>query len=317
MQKKDRQSYQSKKVLGQIFRSIDKSSYKNYKSSLTSDSIFDIRLRVPKMELYIAEARELRTTYNQNLSAHMNQFGVQTEAEICSGYVIKWLKKGKSKNNYQQHEYTMKAIKSFKNVWKKRFEKEFRDKSDLIDPSKRPLIEAKAAAWYYVTYHPNERERDMSVEGGFFSFPWIVSNIICEIAKRSTRKPDEIDIEASLPFSEEAIKEGSHELARMNDSLILVDEDIDDDEVDDEDEDDDEDDYDDDIEDDEDEEVVIYNLNSRDKKTHPAQTSNSIKNQEKPNQSDIISRPLEPHQSVVSADATTDELLKALNIDQL
>ncbi|KAI8647752.1 hypothetical protein BD408DRAFT_322436, partial [Parasitella parasitica] len=137
------------------------------------------------MELYIAEARELRTTYNHNLGAHMNQFGVQTEAEICSGYVIKWLKKGKSKTKFKQSDYTTKAMKAFKALWKRTFEAEFWDEAKLIDPSKKPFMEAKAAAWYYVTYHPNERKRDMSLEGGFFSFPWVVSKIICEIAKRS------------------------------------------------------------------------------------------------------------------------------------
>lgn len=233
MQKKDRESYQSKKVLGKIFRSIDKSNYKNYKSTLTSESEFDVRLRVPNMELYIQEARELRATYNNNLSAHMNQFGVQTEAEICSGYVIKWLKKGKSKNNYQQHEYTMKAIKSFKAVWKKTFFKEFRDASGMIDPAKRPLMEAKAAAWYYVTYHPNERERDMSLEGGFFSFPWIVSDLICEIAKRSKQKKDEVDIIASHTFTEEEIQQGKARLDVIRQEVIIVEQEDDDDDDDD------------------------------------------------------------------------------------
>ncbi|RCH78976.1 hypothetical protein CU098_000156, partial [Rhizopus stolonifer] len=166
MDKKDKESYPSRKVLGRIYRAIDKSDYKNYQSSMTAETTYDTRLRVPDMELYIAEARELRQKYNRNLIALMNQYGVQTEAEICSGYVIKWLKKGKSKSNYEHHNYTVKAVKSFKTTWKKDFEREFLDASKSIDPSKQHLLEAKAAAWYYVTYHTEERMRDMSLEGG-------------------------------------------------------------------------------------------------------------------------------------------------------
>ncbi|KAI8077095.1 hypothetical protein BDF21DRAFT_312865, partial [Thamnidium elegans] len=133
------------------------------------------------MEAYIKEARERKTVYNRNLLALMNQFGVQTEAEICSGYIIKWLKKGKSKTRFEQHDYTMKAVQSFKKLWQKYFEKEFYDANKALDLTQRAKIDAKAAAWYYVTYHPAERRRDLSLEGGFLSFPWCIYEYICEI----------------------------------------------------------------------------------------------------------------------------------------
>ncbi|GAN07814.1 RNA-dependent RNA polymerase 1 [Mucor ambiguus] len=305
MQKKDRESYQSKKVLGQIFRSIDKSNYKNYKSTLTSESEFDVRLRVPNMELYIQEARELRATYNNNLSAHMNQFGVQTEAEICSGYVIKWLKKGKSKNNYQQHEYTMRAIKSFKSVWKKTFFKEFKDGSGVIDPAKRPLMEAKAAAWYYVTYHPNERERDMSLEGGFFSFPWIVSDLICEIAKRSKQK-DELDIIASYPFTEEEIRQGKNKLDIMRQEVIIVEQEEDDDDDDEE--------IDSEHEVDEGDDDLIYVGDSS--KPYPTQANHPRSTNRSPASIMSPGFAMPSRRTIVhsSANATDEELIKALDL---
>lgn len=310
MQKKDRESYQSQKVLGQIFRSIDKSNYKNYKSTLTSESEFDVRLRVPNMDLYIQEARELRATYNNNLSAHMNQFGVQTEAEICSGYVIKWLKKGKSKNNYQQHEYTMKAIKSFKNLWKRTFFKEFKDASGMVDPAKRPMMEAKAAAWYYVTYHPNERERDMSLEGGFFSFPWIVSGLICEIAKRSKQKKDEVDIMASYPFTEEEIRQGKAKLDAMRQEIVIIEQDDDDDD------DDDEDDVDSGSEPDADEgdDDPIYVADSS--KLYPATANHPRSNDRSSSNTPPAIVPVPRHRTIVHslANATDEELMKTLGL---
>ncbi|OBZ89514.1 putative RNA-dependent RNA polymerase SHL2 [Choanephora cucurbitarum] len=220
MDKKDKDTYLSQKVLGRIYRAIDKADYKDYQSSMTAITEYDVRLRVPNMELYIADARELRQKYNRSLMALMNQYGVQTEAEICSGYIIKWLKKGKSKSNYEHHSYTMKAIKSFKATWRAEFEKEFLGPSNTVDPDKLPLLEAKAGAWYYVTYHPHEREKDMSVEGGFLSFPWVVYEYICHIAKKNRSQMDNFD--ALTPIAEENIKAGKLKLLRMRNDVPIV-----------------------------------------------------------------------------------------------
>lgn len=206
MQKKDKESYASKKVLGHIFRSIDKSDYKNYMSKLTEEAVYDTRMYLSGMAYYIGEARMLRRDYNRDLLALMNQNGVQTEAEIMSGYIIKWLKKGKSKTRYEQHDSTMKAIKSFKDLWRKEFEKEFMDDTQkTIDPVHRASMDAKAAAWYYVTYHPTERQRDFSEQGGFLSFPWVIHDYVCEIAKRNKHREPETSF--GLPVPESVIDE--------------------------------------------------------------------------------------------------------------
>ncbi|KAI8333219.1 RNA dependent RNA polymerase-domain-containing protein [Blakeslea trispora] len=230
MDKKDKDTYKSQKVLGRIYRAIDKSDYKDYQSSMTALTEYDTRMRVANMDLFIADARELRQRYNRNLMALMNQYGVQTEAEICSGYIIKWLKKGKSKSNYEHHNYTMKAIKSFKSAWRAEFENEFLSPSKTVDPDKYHLLEAKAAAWYYVTYHPIEREKDMSLEGSFLSFPWVVYEYICAIAKKNGSQVDNFD--ALTPVAEQKIKAGSIELQRLRNKgpvVEFVEEDDDDD----------------------------------------------------------------------------------------
>lgn len=311
MQKKDKESYPSKKVLGRIFRAIDKSDYKNYQSTLTSETVYDTRMHVPDKELYIAEARELRHEYNQNLAALMNQFAVQTEAEICSGYIIKWLKKGKSKSRYEQHDYTMKAVKSFKILWRKKFEQEFLDEKKNIDLSKRHFIDAKAAAWYYVAYHPYERSRDMSVEGGFFSFPWSIYEYICDIAKRS--KPRDLDIEALAPVPEDKIQDGRIKLLRQRnlDTFVLTVED-----------DTDEEEYSSEYEEYESDEssnaevitdagFSVPNRNFTDHSNHNNE-SNGNPQYNAAILNPIHQRPLEAHQSVVTADMTDVDLEEAL-----
>jgi hypothetical protein len=307
MQKKDKESYPSKKVLGRIFRAIDKSDYKDYQSTLTTEAVYDTRMHAPDKDLYVAEARELRREYNQNLDALMNQFGVQTEAEICSGYIIKWLKKGKSKSRYEQHDYTMKAVKAFKILWRKRFEQEFLDENKSVDLSKRHLIDAKAAAWYYVTYHPDERRRDMSVVGGFLSFPWCIYEYICDIAKRTKLK--DLDEEALAPIPENKIREGRLKLLkeRNQDKFIVFEDNADDDDSSSEYE---------DYQSDEssDAEVIAHkgffpssrNFANNNNETGPSpQSSSAILNP-------INQRALEPHQSIVTADVNDEDLAEAL-----
>lgn len=241
MEKKDKESYVSKKVLGLIFQSIDKSDYKNYHDGLEENLekkksfLYDPRLRVSGMELYIAEGREKRATYNRDLTSIMNQFGVQTEAEIFSGYIIKWLKDGNNKTKYTQHEYTMKAVKDFKALWKKEFEKEFYDDKKKVNLSLRSKIEAKAAAWHYVTYHPQERVRDINVEGGFLSFPWCIYEYICDITKGNTHKKLD-DPKYKEAIDEAIIKEGAEKFLRDRGNVPLVVDVIDDEDSDDDDE---------------------------------------------------------------------------------
>ncbi|KAI9354200.1 RNA dependent RNA polymerase-domain-containing protein [Pilaira anomala] len=317
MQKKDKDTYESKKVLGRIFRAIDKSNYKDYQSHLTEEAVYDPRLRVPDMELYIKEARESKILYNRDLSSLMNQFGVQTEAEICSGYVIKWLKKGKSKTRYEQHDATMKQVQAFKLSWKRQFEKEFLDSSKKLDLTQRAKIEAKAAAWYYVTYHPVERQRDSSLEGGFLSFPWSIYDYICEMAKRNMHKKID-DPALSAAFDEETILEGDKKLQLERGNAPLV---YDEDDEDEDDEDYDADDYETDSS--SDYEVITYNAPSRGvggigggSSAAAAAAASASGENTLVNTSSVINpthyHPLEPHQSIVGADATMDDLSRIL-----
>ncbi|KAI9493548.1 RNA dependent RNA polymerase-domain-containing protein [Zychaea mexicana] len=174
MEKKDKESYESQKVLGKMYRAIDKSDYREYQSHLVDNTVYDVRLRVPDMERYIQEARKLKGEYGRDLLALMNQYGVQTESEIVSGYIVKWLKKSNKKSMHEIHKQTMGSVLSMRKVWRDRFEQGLEDK-----PGAR---HAKAAAWYYVAYHPDERIKDFSDEGRFLSFPWVLVDIICEIA---------------------------------------------------------------------------------------------------------------------------------------
>ncbi|KAI8977018.1 hypothetical protein BDF20DRAFT_872429 [Mycotypha africana] len=312
MQKKDKPSYKSEKVLGKIFREIDKADYKNYQSTLTQETVYDTRMIVPDMELYIAEARTLKTQYNRQLYAHMNHYGIQTEAEVCSGFIIKWLKSGKNKSKYEQHDYAMKVINNFKSTWKKRFEQEFLDASKTIDKSRKHYIDAKAAAWYYVAYHPDERMKDMSVEGGFFSFPWCVYEYICDVAKRN--KPKE---KVNYPtIDEESIKEGIKKLAILRNDAAVIDDDEEDDMFDDEDDHD----YD-TLDESSDDEVIIaptpgrssiHRVLSAAGKPVISQANSGNRGSQDKTASQTLTSTSASRQTVLHADATEEDIVAAL-----
>lgn len=220
MQKKDKETYISKKVLGRIYRAINSDDYENYKTKLLDDTEFDPRLRVEGMERYIAEARELRARYNRDVTSLMNQYGIHTEAELLSGFVIDWGKKANTrKSTYDMTKQTMKTVSRLREEYQAEFEREFwLEGTKTISRDARPLLDAKAAAWYYVTYHPEERRRDISPEGKLLGFPWTVYPYICDIARRNTqRKVEPWMLDA---FDEEVIEQ--HCRAGTGNSRIQV-----------------------------------------------------------------------------------------------
>jgi RNA dependent RNA polymerase len=192
MEKKDKESYESQKVLGKIYRLIDKKDYRKYKDVLTSEATYDQRLYVEGMHRYIAEARELKLNYDRDILSLMNQFGVLSEAEIVSGYIIKWLRKDNKRRSHEVHKQTMHAVTSLRKVYRSEFYREFLDESKKeIARDRLPDVEAKAAAWHYVTYHPDEAARIVQKSPDrqrFFSFCWIVDTHLCNIAKNNSQQ---------------------------------------------------------------------------------------------------------------------------------
>ncbi|KAI9495484.1 RNA dependent RNA polymerase-domain-containing protein [Zychaea mexicana] len=255
MQKQDKRSYQSDKVLGRIYRYIESSDYEHYREKLLEDSTYDPRVWLAGSEEYIIEARDTQTRYNRDICALMNQYGVYTEAELVSGYVMEWKKRTSTrKSMFEQTTQVVRAVK----LMQKSYRKEFLTNIDKKDePLSKDALELKAAAWYYVTYHPKERLRFQSTETrALFSFPWVAYDYICEIAVRNTHRL----VEQSMldPIPETLIDLHRKDMfadIRIASYTIDSDEDDDDDDDDDDEEEEDDDDDDDDDPDDDDEDA--------------------------------------------------------------
>ncbi|PKY56302.1 RdRP-domain-containing protein [Rhizophagus irregularis] len=176
MEKPDKAVYQSKKVLGILYRSIKEEDYKPY-----VDLNFDKRLYVEGYVKYLEEARMLKKSYDRDVKALMNQFGIMTEFEVTSGYIINTHPIDKKKPR-DVVKCVMDAMIPIKKHYRKLFDSEFYyfNGSTIITMEASIQMEQKAFAWYYITYHPSEQSDENMI-----SFPWIVGDILCKIALRN------------------------------------------------------------------------------------------------------------------------------------
>jgi RNA-dependent RNA polymerase len=176
MEKPDKAVYQSRKVLGILYRSIKEEDYEPY-----IDSNFDTTLRVEGYEKYLEEARMLKSMYDKDIKALMNQFGIITEFEVTSGYIINTHPIDKKKPR-DVVKCVMDALTPIKKHYRKLFEKEFYcyDNDNIFTLEASIQMESKAYACYYVTYHPSERSYENMI-----SFPWIMGDILCKIASKN------------------------------------------------------------------------------------------------------------------------------------
>ncbi|RUS27038.1 RNA dependent RNA polymerase-domain-containing protein [Jimgerdemannia flammicorona] len=224
MEKPDKPSYESEKVLGVIYRSIQASDYESYESTLSYDLRFDCRIIVPGFEQFVPEARTLKFEYDHALRSLRNQYGIATEFELVSGYIMNYLQSG-HKREFERREQVMDSSAALRAQFVDKFEEEFAGKTDVTYARK-----AKAAAWYYVTYHPWEIQHAATDGPIMFSFPWLMSGLLCEIATGDTRKRDErtadmteFTIDALRRMVEEYHRERS-EGSEGSDYVVLEDE---------------------------------------------------------------------------------------------
>jgi RNA-dependent RNA polymerase len=186
MEKSDKSTYQSTKILGELYRSIEVVEFEP-ETRLN----FDNRLYVEGYEAYLEDARMLKRAYDADIRGLMNQFGIATEFEVTSGYIVNTITKVDRKKPRDVAKSVMDSINPIKRHYRKLFEEEFYGEgTNVISPEARSRMESKAYAWYYVTYHPSELGDDPAEN--MISFPWILHDILCDIAIRNNNKANTI-----------------------------------------------------------------------------------------------------------------------------
>lgn len=200
-------SYPSNDIQGQLYRMISPSLYESYTDQMMLKNcdriLYDARLKLAGMEPYIIEARDLKNRYYHDIKSLMDQYGINTEAELISGEVV-----DHSRQRLQDHhgkavlrEGMIKAMDALQRHYRQLFSQEFETKTDsnrgivfgsTVTHRDSPDVlvqkESKAAAWYYVTYHPTERTRQNDTI--MFSFPWLLIDLLCPVARRQLHSTD-------------------------------------------------------------------------------------------------------------------------------
>ena len=183
MEKPDKETYESKGVIGKLFRAVKDCSTNSGHIKAFSKEVarksYDPDMEVDGFMDYVDEASSFKEEYDYKLGCLMDQYEIKTEAEILSGSIMTM---SKSFDKYKDGEALRKAVRSLR----KEARGWFNGKSNADDRSED---DAKASAWYHVTYHPSYC--GCYNEGynwpHFLSFAWCVYDKLVVIKQRKMK----------------------------------------------------------------------------------------------------------------------------------
>lgn len=196
MKQRPLKTFTSAKPLGALYRST-KSMYERPLSN--TDCFYDPRMHVQDMYKYIIEARKTKAKYDHSLRILLGQYSVKTEIEFISGHIINWPKYFNEQYRPLFLEQIKAAYVRFRKYWKQVFNSQWASNINTTEnqsnnnQDQSAQIEAKAAAWYYVTYHHSEYKSDVIYNKTlqrYMSFPWVVDNYLIYIAHKNDSRPN-------------------------------------------------------------------------------------------------------------------------------
>ncbi|KAG2653839.1 hypothetical protein PVAP13_1NG415300 [Panicum virgatum] len=191
MEKLDKVTYESSGVIGRLYREIKKHTphIKHFTRDVARRS-YDTDLIVDGYEDYISEAIEFKEEYDFKLGNLMDHYGIKSEAEIISGCILKMAKNFTKSSDADAIRLAVRSLRKEARSW-------FSEMSTGEDGISQDAIEAKASAWYHVTYHPQYWG---SYNEGYdrphlISFPWCVyDRLLCIKQRRNFLRKMEPDL---------------------------------------------------------------------------------------------------------------------------
>ena len=121
----------------------------------------------------------------------MNQYGVMTEYEVVSGFIFNAIVNMERKKLREIQRAVSEVMAEIRRNYRQKFEEDIFAEYSIKSAAEaknqvniKSKLEAKACAWYYVTYHHHERG-DYRNEN-MMSFPWTVDDYLCDIARMNT-----------------------------------------------------------------------------------------------------------------------------------
>ncbi|KAH6807238.1 RNA-dependent RNA polymerase 1 [Perilla frutescens var. frutescens] len=182
MEKLDKPTYESKRVIGKLFRQVkhvspNTSSFKFFTREVARRS-YDADMEFEGFEAYTDEAFDLKTIYDRKLGNLMDYYGIKTEGEILSRGIMQMSKTFDRRKSAEAIGAAVRSLRSEARSWFKRGGKSGH------------AAYAKASAWYHVTYHPEYwgRYNDGMKRNHYISFPWCVYDNLVQVKKKNARK---------------------------------------------------------------------------------------------------------------------------------
>ena len=150
MEKLDRATYESKGVIGKLYREIKKQNpHIGHFTKDVARRSYDIDMIVDGYEDYIDEAVWFQGEYDFKLGNLMDHYGIKSEAEIISGRIFKMAKNFTKSSDADAIRLAVRSLRKEARSW-------FSEMSADESGDGHEASYAKASAWYrHVKYHPD------------------------------------------------------------------------------------------------------------------------------------------------------------------
>ncbi|KAM3243573.1 hypothetical protein ACQJBY_055491 [Aegilops geniculata] len=182
MEKLDRATYVSEGVIGKLYREIKKQNpHIGHFTKDVARRSYDTDLIVDGYQDYITEAVWFKEQYDFKLGNLMEHYGINSEAEIISGCILKMANNFTKKNDADAIRLAVKSLRKEARSW-------FSEMGSDESGDGHDALDAKASAWYHVTYHPEYwgcYNEGYDHRPHFISFPWCVYDKLILIKRKN------------------------------------------------------------------------------------------------------------------------------------
>ena len=196
MEKPDRPSYESKNVIGKLFRAVKGIAPNiSYIRSFTRDvamRCYDSDMEAEGFEDYVEDAIYHKTIYDYKLGNLLDYYGIKSESEIFSGNIMRMSKSFTRRRDAEAINLAARSLRKEARTW-------FNTKESGPDSGSDDLF-AKASAWYHVTYHHSYwgSYNDGMKRDHYLSFPWCVYHKLMQVKENNLRRREKASRLATL-----------------------------------------------------------------------------------------------------------------------
>ncbi|KAM3225215.1 hypothetical protein ACQJBY_058138 [Aegilops geniculata] len=192
MEKLDKATYVSEGVIGKLYREIKKQNpHIGHFTKDVARRSYDTDLIVDGYQDYITEAVWFKEQYDFKLGNLMEHYGIHSEAEIISGCILKMANNFTKKNDADAIRLAVKSLRKEARSW-------FSEMGSDESGDGHEASDAKASAWYHVTYHPEYwgcYNEGYDHRPHFISFPWCVYDKLILIKRKKNFLRKMLDLE--------------------------------------------------------------------------------------------------------------------------